>query len=232
MFWDVVALKSFFFFFLYLNNACSFSSLWTELCCAWSCLTLCNPMDGSLPGSSVHGIYQAGIQEYWGGLPFPTMRDSRKFNSRDSSSIPDPGIEPMSLADRFFTIEPPWRSVPNINWFETTFSSNVFCQWVLHSTVWISYIELIEMAILHWTIKEALKDISFKGFISIPFSAGLGHILWGRKGKPVKSWITTVSWGTGEETCSSLCERINLGGLIVVFHSLLCPHSQRLWHGQ
>ena len=28
-----------------------------------SCLTLCDPMDCSLPGSSVHGIFQAGILE-------------------------------------------------------------------------------------------------------------------------------------------------------------------------
>ena len=29
-----------------------------------SCLTLCDPMDGSLPGSFVHGISQAGILEW------------------------------------------------------------------------------------------------------------------------------------------------------------------------
>ena len=29
-----------------------------------SCLTLCNPMDCSLPGSSVHGIFQARILEW------------------------------------------------------------------------------------------------------------------------------------------------------------------------
>ena len=35
-----------------------------NLCvCAQSCLTLCNPMDCSPPGSSVHGIFQAGILE-------------------------------------------------------------------------------------------------------------------------------------------------------------------------
>ena len=34
-----------------------------------SCLTLCNPMDCSPPGSSLHGIPR---QEYWSGLPFPT----------------------------------------------------------------------------------------------------------------------------------------------------------------
>ena len=49
-----------------------------------SCLTLCNPMDYSLPGSSVHGILQAGILEW---VPFPSPGD-----------LPDPGIKPMSPA--------------------------------------------------------------------------------------------------------------------------------------
>ena len=44
---------------------------------------LCNPMDSSLPGFSVHGIFQAGILE-WVALPPPRDR-------------PDPGIEPMAL---------------------------------------------------------------------------------------------------------------------------------------
>ena len=34
-----------------------------------SCLTLCDPIDGSPPGSSVPRILQ---QEHWGGLPFPS----------------------------------------------------------------------------------------------------------------------------------------------------------------
>ena len=33
------------------------------------CLTLCNPMDCSLPGSSVHGIFQARVLE-WGAIAF------------------------------------------------------------------------------------------------------------------------------------------------------------------
>ena len=32
--------------------------------CVQACLTLCNPMDCSLPGSSVHGIFQARILEW------------------------------------------------------------------------------------------------------------------------------------------------------------------------
>ena len=34
-----------------------------------SCSILCDPMDHSPSGSSVHGIFQA---RYWSGLPFPT----------------------------------------------------------------------------------------------------------------------------------------------------------------
>ena len=41
-------------------------------------------MDSSPLDSSAHGISQ---QEYWSGLTFPTPGD-----------LPDPGIEPMSLA--------------------------------------------------------------------------------------------------------------------------------------
>ena len=39
-----------------------------------SCLTLCNPVDCSLLGSSVHGILQARILE-WAAMPF-----SREFS--------------------------------------------------------------------------------------------------------------------------------------------------------
>ena len=51
---------------------------------AQSCPTLCDPVDGNLPGSSVHGIFQARVLEWW---PFPSPGD-----------LPDPGIEPGSPA--------------------------------------------------------------------------------------------------------------------------------------
>jgi len=34
-----------------------------------SCPTLCDPIDGSPPGSSVHGIFQARVLE-WGAIAF------------------------------------------------------------------------------------------------------------------------------------------------------------------
>ena len=36
---------------------------------AQSCLTLSNPMDCSLQGSSIHGIFQARVLE-WGAIAF------------------------------------------------------------------------------------------------------------------------------------------------------------------
>ena len=39
-----------------------------------SCLTLCDPIDGSPPGTPVPGFSR---QEHWSGLPFPSpMRES------------------------------------------------------------------------------------------------------------------------------------------------------------
>ena len=49
-----------------------------------SYLTLYNPMDCSLPGSSVLGFPRQG---YWSGLPFLSPGD-----------LPDPGIKPVSPA--------------------------------------------------------------------------------------------------------------------------------------
>ena len=42
---------------------------WSEV--IQSCLTLCDPIDCNLPGSSVHGIFQ---QEYCSGLPLLTYK--------------------------------------------------------------------------------------------------------------------------------------------------------------
>ena len=69
---------------------------------AQSCLTLCDPVDWRLSGSSVHGIFQARILEWI--LPYP-------------GDLSDPGIEPASPAlqvDYFFTTEPPGIQKLNI----------------------------------------------------------------------------------------------------------------------
>ena len=51
-----------------------------------SCPTLLHPMDCSLPGSSVHGIFQARVLE-WGAISFSS-------NAGDLGSIPGSGRSP------------------------------------------------------------------------------------------------------------------------------------------
>ena len=55
-----------------------------------SCPTLSDPMDCSLPGSSIHGIFQARVLE-WGAIAFSaaTMRQhqSQDFRYRDSLNL-------------------------------------------------------------------------------------------------------------------------------------------------
>ena len=65
------------------------------------CLTLCYPMDCSLPGSSVHGVPR---QEHWSELPFPPLGD-----------LADPGIKlespvSLTLAGGLFTTSATWET--------------------------------------------------------------------------------------------------------------------------
>ena len=70
---------------------------WNEVKVTRSCPALCDHMDCSLPGSSVHGILQA---RYWSGFPFPSPGD-----------LPNPGIEPRSPALQAYSLpsEPPGK---------------------------------------------------------------------------------------------------------------------------
>ena len=64
-----------------------------------SCLILCDPMDCTPPGSSVHGIFQARL---WEQIAISTP-----------GHLPDPGIKPASptLAGGFSTTGPHGKPV-------------------------------------------------------------------------------------------------------------------------
>ena len=61
-----------------------FTHILSSVLVTQSRLTLCDPMDCSLPGSSVHGILQVRILE-WVAIPFP-------------GDLPDPRITPRTPA--------------------------------------------------------------------------------------------------------------------------------------
>ena len=73
-------------------------------------LILCNSMNCSPPGFSVHGIFQARILE--------------QVAISSSKGFPDPRIEPTylsppALADGFFTTAPPGKSSSVGQWFRS-----------------------------------------------------------------------------------------------------------------
>ena len=82
-------------------------SSWLSSEVAQSCLTLCDPMDCSLPGSS---FMESSRQEYWIGLPSP-------------GDLPDPRIEPRSpaLQTDALPCEPPGKP----SWLAVNFYWNV-----------------------------------------------------------------------------------------------------------
>ena len=67
----------------------------------FSCVRLCDSMDCSLPGSSVHGIFQARIREW---VAMPSFRRSSRPEDRLCVYCRS------CIAGRFFTTEPPGKS--------------------------------------------------------------------------------------------------------------------------
>ena len=65
--------------------------------------TLCDPMDCTLPGSSVHGIFQARILE-WIAISF----SKRSSQLRDQTCV-----SCVSCFGGFFTTEPPGKHIQN-----------------------------------------------------------------------------------------------------------------------
>ena len=96
-----------------------------KLCCAkllQSCLTLCDPMDHSLPGSTVHGTLQARILEW---VVMPSSRGSSWSSDRTYVSCttggfftPEPRGKPSSPCNTHFTCR-------KTQWLRWTFNQNL-----------------------------------------------------------------------------------------------------------
>ena len=93
--------------FSFLQANCSLKLVSVHVKSLQSCPTLCDPVDCSLPGFSIHGILQ---QEYWSGLPCPPPGDLPDLGIK-----PDPGsLMSPSLASTFFIPSATWK-FPQLN---------------------------------------------------------------------------------------------------------------------
>jgi len=109
-------------FFLFTSPGmlfCPSLPFWTSCLVTKSCPILCDPVDCSPPGSSVHGFSR---QEYWSGWPFLSPGD-----------LTDPGIELTypALAGGFFITELPgnckiYLKICKHHLFETALMSVVY----------------------------------------------------------------------------------------------------------
>ena len=81
------------------------------------CPTLCDPMDCSLPGSSVHGIFQARVLE-WGAIAFSKEKPAAAKSLQSCPTLCDP-----------IDCSPPGSPVPGIlqartlEWVAISFSN-------------------------------------------------------------------------------------------------------------
>ena len=68
-----------------------------------SCRTLSDPMDCSLPGSSIHGIFQARVLQ-WGAIAFSVARYSHMKNRRTEKPTRVLGEHQIVYFKHFFQV--------------------------------------------------------------------------------------------------------------------------------
>ena len=134
------------------------------------CPTLRNPMDCSLPGSSIHGIFQARVLE-WGALPSPKM--SNRHLKLKMSQIEFLIFSPKPAPHTAIPISTAGSSIsPYVRGNHSCVWKSFSCVW-LFATPWIIH-RILQARILEW--------------VAIPFSRrfsqtqgsnqGLLHFRW------------------------------------------------------
>ena len=125
---------------------------------AQSCPTLSDPMDYSLPGSSIHGIFQARVLEL-GAIAFSVI-----------CSLESPFKFSFAFATLLFGIR---HLAFSLSWLTAFFLSKL--EWVSEvaqscSTLWVRDVWLS----FTWTLKEYCRSIYWPNF-NIVVSQGMGE---------------------------------------------------------
>ena len=125
----------------------------------WLCLNLCNPMDRSLPGSSVREILQARILE-WVAISFS-----------QGSSLPSNRTCVSSIAGRFFTVWATREIGMSVNQHCSRELSAVKGMWLLNSwnvtsvpeeMVFIFFLVLNDLNKCMWLVATILESTALE----------------------------------------------------------------------
>ena len=145
---------------------------WSEV--AQSCLTLCDPMDCSPPGSSVHGVFQAWILE-WVAVSFSRV-----------SSLPRDRTRVSLIVGRHFTIwatrEAPYSRIGTLKFFKFIYIY-FWLRWVLIILHKLSPVEVNGVYSLLWCMGFSLRWLlSWQGTSSRHVDSVVAdRRLWSRK---------------------------------------------------
>ena len=123
---------------------------WSEVLIAQLCLTLCNPIDFSPPGSSVHRVLQARILE-WVAMPFSRW-----------SSRPRNQTWVSHMAGSFFTIWATRKAITEIytNWRTIPHPPPPTSPWYYCFHV-IDYFKYHAVFVIQWLAFVADLEVSF-----------------------------------------------------------------------
>ena len=132
-----------------------FRSLMWSVKVTQSCLTLCDPMDCGLPGSSVHGIHQARILE-WVAVLFSggssQLRDRSQVLPLQADSLPaEPPGSPRILEWGSFSRG---SSQPRNQTCSSCTASRFFTSWATREALYVTQksCKIEKKRKLHWTL--------------------------------------------------------------------------------
>ena len=118
-------------------------SLSVCLCVCASCPTLCDSIDCSLLGSTVHEIFQARILE-WVAISFSRGSSQPRDGTRISCYL----LHRLLYQDGFFTTAPPWIKKNEAVTFGTAWLdlvniilTEVNQRQISHNTIYVEYVE-------------------------------------------------------------------------------------------
>ena len=168
------------------KTKCLFSSAAAAAKLLQSCPTLCNPRDGSSPGSPVPGILQARTLE-WVAISFPNVKSQSEVTQSCLNPQRPHGLQPSRLLCPWARQEY-WSGVPSPSqqFWHLQKMFQFFHYKIKCNVLW----KFQEKRKYKWPIKPTLRDI-FYAYLHVP-SKNKSHQIWYQQSFITFSPIRTI----------------------------------------